>query len=117
VDRSEPTALGPAGEPFHVDVEPERDAARLVLVGELDVGTTGELDERLRELRTVGFRRLVLDLRKLTFIDSSGVRLIVNATTQAPLDGIDLRLIQGPEAVERVFEICGLLDALPFRAP
>jgi hypothetical protein len=60
VEASEPTAAGPAGEPFHIEVEPERHAARLALVGELDIGTADELDQRLRELRTVGFRCLVM---------------------------------------------------------
>jgi len=90
---------------------------RLVLVGELDIGSAGKLDEQLRELRTVRFRRFVVDLRRLTFIDSTGVHLIINATTVAREDGIDLSLIQGPRSVERTFELCGLLGVLSFRAP
>ena len=114
---SDSGALGPEGPPFQVRVEPDRDAVRLVLVGELDLDTVGVLDEQMRELRTVGFRRWVLDLRKLSFIDSSGLRLLITANAGAREAGTELRLIQGPPQIQRVFEITGLLDVLPFGTP
>ena len=59
-------------------------------------------------------RQIVLDLRELTFIDSSGVRMIVCADLRSRQDGDRLRLIRGGARVQRVFELTGVLERLPF---
>lgn len=104
------------GAPFRVDVHPERDCVRVVPVGELDVGTAEELDATLRELREAAFARIVLDLRELEFVESAGLRVIVVASRLARRDGHDLALISGPPAVQRVIEMCGLLEQLHFES-
>ena len=53
----------------------------------------------------------------LEFIDSTGLRVIVRAVEASRRDRWELRLRQGPPAVRRVFEIAGVLGALPFEAP
>jgi anti-sigma B factor antagonist len=102
-------------EPFRVEVHPERDSVRVVPVGELDIATVGEIDARLRELNRAGFRRFVLDLRRLTFIDSCGVRLVLTWHAAARQNGVDFLVLEGPPAVQRVFQVAGLLDQLSFR--
>jgi anti-sigma B factor antagonist len=102
-------------EPFRVEVHPERQRVRVVPIGELDIATVDEIDARLRDLNQAGFRRFVLDLRRLTFIDSSGVRLVLTWHAAARQNGIDFLVLEGPPAVQRVFEVAGLLDQLPFR--
>jgi anti-sigma B factor antagonist len=102
-------------EPFRVDVHPERDSVRVVPVGEVDIATVGEVDARLRELNQAGFRHLVLDLREVTFIDSSGMRLVLTCHATARQNGVDFTVLEGPPAVQRIFEVAGLLDFLPFR--
>ena len=57
---------------------------------------------------------VVLDLAGLEFIDSTGLRVIVRGAEAARRDGWELRLRHGPPAVQRVFEIAGVLGALPF---
>ena len=58
--------------------------------------------------------RVILDLSGLEFIDSTGLRVIVHAVNAAERGRWELRLRHGPRAVRRVFEISGVLGALPF---
>jgi stage II sporulation protein AA (anti-sigma F factor antagonist) len=108
------SSFGHELEPFRVDVHPERETVRVVPVGEIDMATVGEMDERMRDLRDVGFRNFVLDLREVRFMDSSGLRLILGWDAHARENGISFALIEGPAGVQRVFEIAGVLDDLPF---
>jgi anti-sigma B factor antagonist len=110
--------MSPSGnefEPFQVEVHPEREAVRVVPVGEIDLATVGHVDERIRELRDAGFQNFVLDLRRVTFLDSSGLRLILSWDADARENGITFGLIRGTAAVQRVFEVAGLAAKLPFR--
>ena len=101
---------------LRIDVAPDRDVVHVAPVGEIDLATVGRLDEQLRELREAGFRRLVLDLRDVGFMDSTGLRLILTLDALAREDGTDFGLVGGPPPVQRVFEISGTLDRLPFRS-
>jgi anti-sigma B factor antagonist len=89
--------------------------AHLALFGELDMGATfsaeGELD-RLIERENV--RRLVIDLRGVTFLDSTGLRLLVQTDARAREGGFELALVRGRPDVQRVFQLAGLGDVLPF---
>lgn len=95
--------------PFRVDVHPERDTVRVAPVGELDLATASLLEEQLHELRSAGFEHVVLDLRELTFIDSSGIRVIVAEHRFAEDTEHEFSLLSGPPAVQRALEVCGLL--------
>jgi anti-anti-sigma factor len=64
---------------------------RLGLVGELDIASASQLEERLRALAVQG-RPVVLDLGRLQFIDSSGLRELVRAVSDARRDNWDLEL-------------------------
>jgi anti-sigma B factor antagonist len=99
---------------FRVEVEPDRDVVRICPIGEIDLSTVGEVRAQLDELRSAGFRRLVLDLRRVTFLDSSGMRLAFDAHATAAADGIEFAIVPGPAAVQHTFEVAGLSDRLPF---
>jgi anti-sigma B factor antagonist len=103
--------------PFRVDVQPNRDVVRVVPIGELDVATVGQLAAQIQELRDVGFKHLVLDLRRLEFIDSSGLHLILQLDSDARKDACEFAIIIGPPAVQRLFELTGTAEHLPFRPP
>jgi anti-sigma B factor antagonist len=107
--------LPPDCEPFRVEVHPERDTVRVAPVGELDLLSVEQLDQRLTELYDTGFRKLVVDLHQLTFLDSRGLALIIRWDEYARHNGLELSLIQGPRAVQRLFEITDTIDRLPFR--
>ena len=92
----------------------EGDLLRIALAGEFDLSGTAKVEPVLRE---PGVGRRLLDLRRLTFMDSSGLRLILSANAAARREGWSLQIVPGPPAVQRVFEICGVRDELPFVAP
>lgn len=97
---------------FHVDVR--HDAAGFVVTprGELDLATAQRVQAKLAE-RGPG-EPLVLDLSGLTFLDTSGIQLVVEADRSSRAEGFEFSLRRGTPAVHRVFEIAGLDRVLPF---
>jgi anti-sigma B factor antagonist len=79
------------------------------LAGELDLSSVSVIEQELLAIEASSPRDLVLDLRGLSFIDSSGLRLILETDSRARIDGRVLELIPGSEKVHRVFLIT-LLD-------
>ena len=61
---------GPELEPFRCEVVPDRETVRVRPVGALDLATVPLVDAQLADLWSVGFTRLVLDLRDVPFLDS-----------------------------------------------
>ena len=104
----------PHHSPFRIDVHPERTIVRVAPAGELDIATVSLLAVQLQELRDSGFDRIVLDLRKLTFMDSTGIALLIAEDRAARDDGHDFTLISGPHAIQRVLEVCGIAGLLRF---
>jgi anti-anti-sigma factor len=100
--------------PFSVDVVPHRDVVRVAPVGEVDLATVGEVRARVEELLSAGFRRVALDLAEVTFLDASGLHLILELAASARGDGWEFAVIEGAPDVQRVFEIAGVRDAVPF---
>ena len=82
-------------EPFRLDVVPKREEVRVCPVGELDLATVPRVDAQLAELWSLGFARLVLDLREVCFLDSSGLRMCSRGKRRAPLT-------ESPSASSRV---------------
>ncbi len=101
-------------EPFRVEVEPSRDDVRVTPVGELDLATAPDLRRELDRLHEAGFDRLVLDLRRLRFMDSTGLRLVLEVDQDARDGGWEFSLVRGPETVQRLFEITNLTERLNF---
>ena len=99
---------------FSCDVAPDRDRARVLLTGELDLATVEPLEREVDSLLGSGFRWIVLDLRGLTFLDSSGLRYLLTLARNASAEGYRLELIQGGDNVRRLFELTDTLGALPF---
>ncbi len=102
------------GDSLTCEVLPERDAVRVRPNGSLDVATVSVLEQQLQELREAGFRRLIVDLGGLSFMDSSGLRLALKWDADARQDGFDIGFIPGRPAVQRVFELTGTVDRVPF---
>jgi anti-anti-sigma factor len=96
------------------EVLPERDSVRVRPVGTLDMATEPILDEQLVALRTTGFTSLVLDLGGLDFMDSTGLRLMLRWDAAARADGFTLGIVPGEPTIQRVFELTGTLEHLPF---
>jgi anti-sigma B factor antagonist len=104
-------------EPFRCDIEPSHGKVHVIPRGEIDLATAPVLEGQLRELRDTGFDHLVVDLRDVTFMDSTGLRLILGWDDEARAGGLDFELIPGAPIVQRLFEITGVTDRLRFVAP
>jgi anti-sigma B factor antagonist len=85
------------------------DAAWVNVAGELDVATVPQLVRVLRESQ-LRARLVVLDLRELEFMDSSGVHAIVSASIRARRLGGQLVLLRAPPNVDRMFTLTGTSD-------
>jgi anti-anti-sigma factor len=79
------------------------------LAGELDIATTPQLEQALREPQLQA-RLVVLDLRELAFMDSSGVHAIIDASIRARQVGHRLLLLRGSPGADRVFTLTGSGD-------
>ena len=100
--------------PLEVGVSAEGSVATLRLSGDLDLSTGDTLEKELARLEEEGFGTLVLDLRTLGFMDSSGLRVILQADARAREAGRRLQLVPGPEPVHRVFRLAMLEERLRF---
>jgi anti-sigma B factor antagonist len=110
------TAQIAGGGNFNVDeVKGEEGLCTLVLAGELDTRSVPTLEVAISRCCAGGARGITLDLRGLTFIDSSGLWTITSARRWCERQAYGFSLIPGPEPVQRVFDITGLSDVLPFR--
>ena len=88
---------------------------RVALAGELDLSSALVFDEELRRIEEDDkSATVVLDLRKLKFLDSTGLRLIWSAHSRAKRCGRSLRIIPGSAAVRRIFRLTGMNDRLDF---
>jgi anti-sigma B factor antagonist len=83
-------------------------AMHVRLLGELDLGSAGELEAALRNAEAQPSERTVVDLSGLDFIDSTGLSTLVAADQRLRAAGRRLSLVPGPPPVQRVFEITGL---------
>ena len=91
--------------PFTISVVPDGEGVVVSPAGELDIASVDALDGKLRDLRRQGIDQLVLDLGALEFLDSSGLRLLLSLRNDAEREGRGLRLLPGPEHVQRVFAL------------
>jgi anti-sigma B factor antagonist len=85
--------------------------------GELDLTTVPQLRSQFDNLNAGGEHRILLDLAGVTFIDSSGLREILNATAKLAEQGRELRVIEASSQVRRIFEICGVTDLIDEPTP
>lgn len=97
---------------FGLDTQDQNGVVRLTLRGELDIGSAGKVEEELRRVEQDAPSLIVLDLRKLEFMDSSGLRVIMAADQRAREEDRRVAVVQGPDAVRRVFEITRLDERL-----
>ena len=99
-------------EPFVTEVERREGLTSVRPRGELDVATAGTLLAVLNGIE--GAEHLVLDLRGLSFIDSTGLHLLVALQQRAQRDGFRLSLLAPPAPVDKTIQLCGLDETLPF---
>jgi len=91
-----------------VDGDASPDRATLTLRGEIDLATQGELRQRINDLLVEGRIHLVVDLADVTFIDSTGLGVLIGARRRVHGLHGSLSIVGARDEVMRVFEITGL---------
>lgn len=99
---------------FRIDVRDEPRGTVLELFGELDVASSPALEAELA--RFSGSKLVVIDLRSLDFIDSTGLGVLVRTHQHAQEHGHDFGLVQGGGQVQRLLGLTGLSEQLPTAA-
>ncbi|MFI6579114.1 STAS domain-containing protein [Nocardiopsis sp. NPDC050513] len=101
------------------------DVAVVTVGGEIDLYTAPQLRSGLLEALEDGARRLVIDMSRTEFCDSTGISVLLSAMKRSRDKGGDLELVAPKAAVMKVLEVTGLhevftihsgLDALPVAA-
>lgn len=92
----------------------EGDACVISLYGELDLASADSFELELRHAERGEAPGVVIDLSSLEFLDSTGLRAILNALRRMQERGKQMTLLRGPRQVHRVFELTGLDATLPF---
>ena len=97
---------------FRVEVRTEGRASVVVVRGELDLATSPELEDQLRRIWDTGSEQLVIDLRELEFMDSTGLSIIVKAHQRLSDEGRRLSLVRGSQQVQRLLDLTGVSERL-----
>ena len=91
----------------------------LILEGELDIATAPLLEEKLAEAQrlatSIACDRVIVDLDRVGFMDSTGLQILVQQT-MSDREGLPVLLTEGSEQVQRLFRLTGVRDHLRFAA-
>jgi anti-anti-sigma factor len=99
---------------LEVEITQNGGVSVLTLKGELDISGIARVEDELRQVEETAPAAVVLDLRSLTFMDSSGLRLVLEADMRARREARRFAIVPGPESVHRVFLIALLDKRLEF---
>lgn len=90
---------------LHVAVHARADAAVVALTGELDLASASLLEVEMDRAEVAGAAKVVLDLRELQFVDSTGLRTIFSSDSRARERGQEFAITRGSEQVQRLLAI------------
>ena len=93
-----------------VSTEDLGDRTVVRVAGEIDIASADRLRDRIGQLLADGRTDLVVDLTQVTFMDSTGLGLLVGALKRVRLAGGRLELVVDSERLLKVFRITGLLQ-------
>ena len=88
--------------------------ALIEATGELDLASVPIFEAAVRELGLAGRGRVVLDLRRLAFIDAAGLHAVLDLHEKSRNVSATLTIVPGPRNVQRVFELAGVEQLVPF---
>jgi anti-anti-sigma factor len=96
----------------HVDLAPDRERVTVRVAGEIDLASAGDMEAPVLELLDSGFAHVELDLRQVTFMDSSGIRVLISAHQQAENRGARLSILVGASRIRQTLELSGAIEYL-----
>jgi anti-anti-sigma factor len=105
------------GSQLDIQVVVSRHFHTIILAGEMDMAGVPELAAIVSGICANGQRNVIIDLRKLTFLDSSGLHALLRAQQECRARDNELRIIPGPPNVQRLFELTGTSETLRFTEP
>lgn len=97
---------------LELDSEDRNGYVSLALRGELDISSAPQVEDALARLEAGKPSLLVIDLRSLQFMDSTGLRTVVSADTRARDQGRRVAVVRGPDSVDRIFSVTRLDERL-----
>jgi anti-anti-sigma factor len=101
-------------QPFRCTVAERDEAALLRPAGELDISSVPILEQHMRDALENGAHRLVVDLRALDFMDSTGLTLLMRWERESRRDGFNLEVIRGDERIHRLFTLTAMDSVFTF---
>jgi anti-anti-sigma factor len=102
---------------FNIETLWRGETCYLQVEGELDLATVPTFDEALARAEASTASRVVIDLSGVSFIDSTGLRTLLEAHARSQADGNRLRIAGASDQARRLFSLAGLLDRLPLLPP
>jgi anti-sigma B factor antagonist len=97
---------------FRVEVRTENHATVLSVSGELDLASSPVLEEELERVAESDADVVIVDLRELEFMDSTGLSVLVRAHQRAEEQGRRFGLVNGSQQVQRLLTLTGVADRL-----
>jgi anti-sigma B factor antagonist len=97
---------------FRVEVRRDGEAAVVSVSGELDLASGPELETELDRLAGPETKLVVIDLRQLDFMDSTGLSIIVRAHQRMAGEGCEMGLVKGSQQVQRLLDLTGVAERL-----
>ncbi len=105
---------GPLPGQLIVESRTDGDSLVLLLQGELDLTSAPSFEREIHEVEASSPGRIVLDLSRLDFMDSTGLRALLQARERAAANNQELVLRRGPRQVQRVLELTKTVDVFTF---
>ena len=97
---------------FQVEVHRNGAAAVVAVSGELDLASGPELEAELDQLTGPDIQLVVIDLRQLDFMDSTGLSILVRAHQRLAGEGCEMGLVKGSQQVQRLLDLTGVAERL-----
>src|SRR5579859_5904651 len=97
---------------FRVEVRTENGAPLLSVQGELDLASSPVLEEELARVTSERPSLVIIDLRELDFMDSTGLSVLIRAHQRAEEAGYRLGIVNGSRQIRRLLTLTGVADRL-----
>jgi anti-anti-sigma factor len=98
---------------FGVEVTRDDRVSTVRVRGEIDLAAAERLEQALQSVQDEPSEVTILDLREVTFLDSTGLRTITSADARARKDGHELRIVRGSDQVQKLLHVTGMDKILP----
>ena len=102
---------------FHVEVDQNQAGVTVTVTGDVDMSTIGPLEQARERALAVSPSSMLIDLRGVRFIDSSGLKFLIETDRLSRTGGWKLQLLRPGETAMRVFVVTGVEKHLPFIDP